>query len=116
MFADDCILFGEVSIRGICVMKDILKEYKACSRQCVNFEKSTVFFSPNVADQDKDMVFQILNVRSSKNPVKYIGPPNMNSELIFNTFSEQDAERILCIPLSLQEHDDVVIWRGEPTG
>lgn len=32
-----------------------------------------------------------------------------------DSFLEQDVERILCIPLSLQEHDDVVIWRGKPT-
>lgn len=25
-------------------------------------------------------------------------------------------EQILCIPLSLYEHEDFVIWRGEPTG
>lgn len=31
-------------------------------------------------------------------------------------FSEQDADRILCIPLSLYEHKDFFIWRGEPTG
>ncbi|KAA3484426.1 reverse transcriptase [Gossypium australe] len=50
MFADDCILFGDVSNRGINVLKEILKEYEVCSEQCVNFEKSTVFFSSNVTD------------------------------------------------------------------
>lgn len=38
------------------------------------------------------------------------------SELVFNTFSEQDVERILSIPLSVYEHEDFLIWRGEPTG
>lgn len=40
MFADDCILFGEVSDKGIMVLKDIFREYESCSGQCVNFEKS----------------------------------------------------------------------------
>lgn len=44
MFADDYILFGEVSNQGINTLKDILAEYEACSGQCVNFEKSTIFF------------------------------------------------------------------------
>ncbi|KAA3477177.1 reverse transcriptase [Gossypium australe] len=60
MFVDDCILFGEVSNRGISVLKEILRECEVCSRQCVNFEKSTV-----------------LNVRCSIDPEKYLGLPNM---------------------------------------
>lgn len=30
MFADDCILFGEVSNRGISMLQEILREYKVC--------------------------------------------------------------------------------------
>ncbi|KAH1096604.1 hypothetical protein J1N35_013525 [Gossypium stocksii] len=212
MFADDCILFGEVSNREIGMLKSILEEYESCSGQCVNSEKSTVFFSSNVNDHDKNMVFQFLNVRCSTNPEQYLGLPSLagrkkklafqnlkdrlkqkinnwslrhisqggresiwaakglllkglgwrigngkhvsiwddawipgnkefriqnsnvnmniskvadlidvtnrkwNSELIYNTFSMQDAEKILCIHLSSFEHDDFVIWRGEPTG
>lgn len=56
MFADDCILFGEVSDREIMVLKDILREYKSCW-QCVNFEKSTAFSSSNVTDHDKILAF-----------------------------------------------------------
>ncbi|KAA3455882.1 reverse transcriptase [Gossypium australe] len=68
MFADDCILFGEASTRGVNAFKDILSEYEACSGQCVNFEKSTVFCSPNVTDQDKNLVVQVLGVQSSNDP------------------------------------------------
>lgn len=39
-----------------------------------------------------------------------------NAELISNNFTETDAERILCIPLSLSSHEDLIIWRDEPTG
>ncbi|KAA3455658.1 Ribonuclease H-like superfamily protein [Gossypium australe] len=37
-------------------------------------------------------------------------------ELIRNTFEANDADRILQIPLALDEHADMVIWRGEPSG
>lgn len=73
MFADDCILFGEASNRGICVLKDILEEYESCSGSVLI---TTVFFSSNVEDQDKNLVFQILNVRCSTNPENYLGLPN----------------------------------------
>ncbi|KAK5792990.1 hypothetical protein PVK06_034124 [Gossypium arboreum] len=35
-------------------------------------------------------------------------------ELIRNTFEAHDADRILRIPLALDEHTDIVIWHGEP--
>lgn len=78
-------------------MKDILEEYEACSGQCVNFEKSTAFFSSNVADQDKDMVFQILNVRSSSNPKTYLSLPNMverRKKIAFQKLKDRLKQRI----------------------
>lgn len=36
-------------------------------------------------------------------------------ELINNTFSNRDGSNILQIPLPIDPHDDLVIWRGEPS-
>ncbi|XP_017644529.1 uncharacterized mitochondrial protein AtMg01250-like [Gossypium arboreum] len=47
LFVDDCIFFSEVTSRRATLLKIILREYRICSGQCVNFEKSTVFFSKN---------------------------------------------------------------------
>lgn len=97
MFADDYILFGETSRRGICVLKDILEQYEDCSSQCVNFEKSTVFFNSNVNDQDKNLVFQILNVRCSMNPKRYLGLPIMvgrKKKLAFQNLKDHLKQRI----------------------
>ncbi|XP_017624602.1 uncharacterized protein LOC108468221 [Gossypium arboreum] len=194
MFADDCILFGEVSRRGICVLKDILEEYEACSGQCIlNLRCSTnperYLGLPNVGCRllrnpnsllartlkakyfkesdflnsrlgnlpsftwqsiwaakglllkglgwrigngkhvsiwedawilgNEDFKIQHTNVNMSILKVADLIEANgrkWNSELICNTFSEQEVERILYIPLSLYEHEDFVIWRGEPTG
>ncbi|KAA3464864.1 reverse transcriptase [Gossypium australe] len=77
MFVDDCILFGDVSNRGINVLKEIIREYEACSGQCVNFEKTTVFFSANVTDQERNVVCQTLNMQCSNDPNKYLGLPSM---------------------------------------
>lgn len=33
-----------------------------------------------------------------------------------NTFLEGDAEKILCIPLAQEPHDDFLVWSGESSG
>lgn len=77
MFAVDCIPFGEVSNRGAVVPKNILKEYEDCLGQCINFEKSLLFFSSNSSDYAKELVNQSLGVRCSIDPQKYLGLLNM---------------------------------------
>ncbi|KAA3481359.1 reverse transcriptase [Gossypium australe] len=77
LFADDCILFGEASNKGANILKDILQDYEICSGQCVNFSKSTVFFSPNTSEENKAAVSNLLGVRMATNPEKYLGIPNM---------------------------------------
>ncbi|KAA3460843.1 reverse transcriptase [Gossypium australe] len=77
LFTDDCILFGEASSKGARILKDILQDYEKCSSQCVNFSKSTVFFSPNTIEEDKAIVSRVLGVRITSNPEKYLGLPNM---------------------------------------
>ncbi|KAH1065394.1 hypothetical protein J1N35_030381 [Gossypium stocksii] len=43
---------------------------------CVNFDKSTVFFSRNTSEGDRIVVTNILGVRSSNDPERYLGLPN----------------------------------------
>ncbi|KAA3486186.1 reverse transcriptase [Gossypium australe] len=78
LFADDCILFGEANERGAGLIKKILYEYGNCSGQQVNFEKSTVLFSSNTREEEKRLVTQILGVRFSNDPKRYLGLPNMD--------------------------------------
>ncbi|KAH1047723.1 hypothetical protein J1N35_038507 [Gossypium stocksii] len=77
LFTDDCILFGEASSRGAMVLKGILNEYEKCSGQCVNFNKSIIFFSSNTSEEKKEKVSAILGVRSSTNLERYLGFPNV---------------------------------------
>ncbi|KAA3475053.1 reverse transcriptase [Gossypium australe] len=77
LFADDCILFGEASTEGAKILKGILKDYENCSGQCVNFSKSTIFFSPNTSEDRKEAVSNLQGVRVAVNPEKYLGLPNM---------------------------------------
>lgn len=77
LFADDCIIFGEATMNGVKVIKEILKEYELNYGQCTNFEKSTVFFSANTNLRIRLQVAHGLGVRVSSNSEKYLGLPNM---------------------------------------
>ncbi|KAH1073398.1 hypothetical protein J1N35_025726 [Gossypium stocksii] len=77
LFAYDCILFGEATNRGVMILKGILKEYDSCSGQCVNFNKSTIFYSSNTTGDKKEEISSLLGVRSSTNLEKYLGLPNV---------------------------------------
>ncbi|KAA3484578.1 reverse transcriptase [Gossypium australe] len=71
LFADDCIMFGEASEKGAKILKDILKEYENCSGQCINFNKSSIFYSTNTKTPT------LLGVRSSTSLEKYLGLSNV---------------------------------------
>ncbi|XP_012477492.1 uncharacterized protein LOC105793109 [Gossypium raimondii] len=77
LFADDCILFGEATARGATVLKEILKEYGKSSGQCVNFNKSTIFFSTNTTEDKKNEVSAIMGIRTSTNMERYLGLSNV---------------------------------------
>ncbi|KAA3486531.1 reverse transcriptase [Gossypium australe] len=74
---DDCILFGEATNKGARLLKRILKEYEECYGQCVNFNKSTIFYSSNTSKGNKGEISAILGVRSSTDMEKYLGLPNV---------------------------------------
>ncbi|KAA3467184.1 reverse transcriptase [Gossypium australe] len=67
----------EASNRGANVLKEILRKYRRCSGKCVNFDKSTVFFSKNTLEIERNLVVRILGVRCSTDQERYLGLPNM---------------------------------------
>ncbi|KAA3479525.1 reverse transcriptase [Gossypium australe] len=50
LFADDYVLFREATDKGTATFEKVLKEYEVCSGQCINYGKSTMFFSSNTTD------------------------------------------------------------------
>ncbi|KAA3468684.1 reverse transcriptase [Gossypium australe] len=74
LFVDDCILFGEATERRAGQLKRVLSEYRTCSEQQVNFDKST--FEHKKKDE-KELITRTLGVRSSNDPERYLGLPNM---------------------------------------
>ena len=47
LFADDSLLFCQTKQEEVQVISDVLKLYAVASGQCINLEKSLVFFSSN---------------------------------------------------------------------
>lgn len=73
LFADDCVLFGEAIMRGVMVLKRILKEYEVNSGWCVNFDKSMIFFSVNKIESMRMQISTELGMRYSNNLEKHLG-------------------------------------------
>ncbi|GMI73050.1 hypothetical protein HRI_000974300 [Hibiscus trionum] len=76
-FADDSVIFAEASTRGASVLRDVLTDYEMCSGQCINYEKSGLFFSANVGEDTRQDVARILRIRNAINPEKYLGLPTV---------------------------------------
>ncbi|KAA3476813.1 reverse transcriptase [Gossypium australe] len=77
LFADDCILFGEATREGANLLKGILKEYERCSGQCVNFDKSIIFYSSNTTEEHRGAVAAVLGMRNSTNMKQYLSLPSV---------------------------------------
>lgn len=77
LFADYCVLFREVTLKGACILQKNLSIYESCSGQCVSAKKSTISFSSNTAVSRSQQVAMALGMRHSNNPEKYLGLSNV---------------------------------------
>jgi len=76
-FADDSILFYRASEANCLKIKEILEVYGKASGQQVNFEKSSITFSPNSNQDIKDRVGAVLGVDTETAHDIYLGLPTM---------------------------------------
>lgn len=75
LFADDCYFFFKATEREAGVMKNILDRYERESGQMINYNKSTVMFSPNTTEENRQSVHSLLGVREVHEPGNYLGMP-----------------------------------------
>ncbi|XP_074356044.1 uncharacterized protein LOC141695716 [Apium graveolens] len=75
LFADDYYFFFKAVESEARVMQRIIKRYETLSGQAVNFNKSTITFSPNTNADTRETICDILGVRESTSPGKYLGIP-----------------------------------------
>ena len=74
-FTDDNLLFCRARVDDVRKIQEILGKYEKASGQKINNDKTTLFFSSNVANSSKELVKNLLGVLEIKEYEKYLGLP-----------------------------------------
>jgi hypothetical protein len=75
LFADDSIVFLEVSKSNLETLKRVLARYECCSGQWVNLQKSSIYFGKGCADADCAELKSVLGIDCEALSEKYLGLP-----------------------------------------
>ncbi|XP_062014320.1 uncharacterized protein LOC133730820 [Rosa rugosa] len=75
LFADDSMLYASASLESCYQIQDVIETYGRASGQLVNFDKSSVVFSKNVAAPMQEAVASLLGVKVVDSHEKYLGLP-----------------------------------------
>ena len=75
-FANDSLLFCRASVQECTHVQNLLANYEEASRQKLNREKTTLFFSKNTASEVQDSIKALLGVPEIKQYEKYLGLPS----------------------------------------
>ena len=85
LFTDDSLLFCKATQNEVEVIS--LQTYANASRQCINFEKSSVFFSSNTSASQKQDILRVLGVQEVDRFDSYLGLPTLVGRTKYYTFS-----------------------------
>ena len=69
------------------VVSEMLQTYANASGQCINLEKSSVFFSSNTSASQKQGILRILGVQEVNRFESYLGLPTLVGSKKYHTFS-----------------------------
>lgn len=87
LFADDSLLFCRANQEKVQVISNVLQTYVASSGQCINFEKSSVYFSSNTATEHRERIKETLGVRKVDWFESYLRLPTLVGRAKYQTFS-----------------------------
>ncbi|XP_073119607.1 uncharacterized protein [Henckelia pumila] len=96
-FADDSYLFFNATSDECANVKRCLRIYEKASGQTVNFDKSSITFSPNLPNEQKHLMCEILGVRYTTDHGHYLGLPSVigrNKTEIFAFLKEKAWKRM----------------------
>ena len=74
-FADDLVLFAKVDRKNYCNIKETLDTFYELSGQKISLAKCKVYFSPNVSQESRAKMCEVLGFNSTLNLGKYLGFP-----------------------------------------
>ena len=69
------------------MVKEMLQLYATASGQCINLEKSSIYFSTNMGADHKEWITNCLGVKEVDNFETYLGLPTLISRSKYQTFS-----------------------------
>ena len=87
LFADDSLLFCRATQGEVQVITELLQTYANASRQCINFDKSSVYFSTNIATDQRERIKWELGVHEVDRFESYLGLPTLVGRAKYQTFS-----------------------------
>ena len=87
MFADDSLLFCQATRDEGETIAKILQTYERASRQSINLEKSSVYFSSNTSERQKGQILEVLGVKEVDRFESYLGLRTLIGRAKYSTFS-----------------------------
>ena len=87
LFADDSLLFCQANQEEVQCITDTVQLYAASSGQCINFEKSFVYFSSNTKVAQREGTKAALGVKDVESFESYLGLPTLIGRAKYQTFS-----------------------------
>ncbi|XP_073121701.1 uncharacterized protein [Henckelia pumila] len=95
-FADDSFLFFRATEEESIRVKNYLRLYEQASGKKVNYAKSSISFSPNMPNENKNNICEIFGVRYTSDHGKYLGVPSVigrNKSEVFSFLKEKTWKR-----------------------
>ena len=86
LFADDSLLFCEAKIGECRQLLDIHTQYEEASRQAINRAKTTLFFSQNRNQREKEAIQNLMGAQVMTNCEKYLVLPMVGGKSKVSTF------------------------------
>ena len=87
LFADDSLLFCQTKQEEVQVISKVLDLYAVASGQCINLEKSFVFFNSNTTGAQREWITHVLGVKEVAKFESYLGLPTLIGRSKYQAFS-----------------------------
>lgn len=97
LFENDYYFFFRATKSEITTMKNIIQRYERISDQAINFNKSSVIFSPNINEDGRKRAYEILEVGEVFEPGKYMGVPmrvGKNKKTVFYFLRDRVGQKL----------------------
>ena len=107
LFADDSIVFCRTTREECDRVVNVLEDYERDSRQKLNKEKTSLYFSKNTSKEIKEYVKEKFGARVVQHPEKYLGLPPLvgrGKRKAFNRIKDQVGRKIACWKSKLLSH------------